>query len=92
MLLVIIRPIFPLRVLEFSWLLGGPVSLSGRPEFVRRSNRDRTIDSVCTRCLATVASSESKAALDRAEMAHVCDTVNLERWKNLSEGRVNRPR
>ena len=30
--------------------------------------------------------------LDRAEMKHVCDSVNLERWKNLSEGRVNRPR
>lgn len=66
--------------------------LSDRPQFVRRSNRDRTVDSVCTRCLATVASSESTAKLDRAETDHVCDTINLERWKNLSEGRVQRPR
>lgn len=65
---------------------------SDRPEFVRRSNRDRTFDSVCTRCLATVASSESKALLDEAETEHVCNSVNIERWKNLSEGRVNRPR
>lgn len=65
---------------------------SDRPQFVRRANRDRTIDSVCTRCLATVASSESKSMLDRAETNHICDSINLERWRNLSEGRVNRPR
>lgn len=63
-----------------------------RPEFVRRLNRDRTIDSICTRCLTTVASSESSVVLDRSEKAHICDPANLERWKNLSEGKVNRPR
>lgn len=63
-----------------------------RPEFVRRSNRDRTVDSICKRCLATVASSDSELVLDRSEKAHVCDPAYIERWKNLSEGKTKRPR
>lgn len=63
-----------------------------RPEFVRRPNTDRTVDSICTNCLVTVASSASELVLDRAEKAHVCDPAYIERWKNLSEGKVKRPR
>ena len=63
-----------------------------RPKFVRGPNTDRTVDSIRTKCLATVASSDSEVVLDRSEKARVRDPAYIERWKNLSEGRVKRPR
>lgn len=65
---------------------------SDRPEFVRRPNRDGSSDSICKRCLATLATSKEEAELERAERDHLCQTENLERWKNLSEGKIRRHR
>ena len=52
-----------------------------RPAFVRRPNRDRRIESVCTRCNAIVANSQFRAKLERAEKEHVCDAQLLETRK-----------
>jgi hypothetical protein len=41
--------------------------------FARRHNRDRSIDSICTRCYQTVANSEKVDDLDSVERRHVCD-------------------
>jgi hypothetical protein len=42
-------------------------------DFVRRINRNLTIDLVCTRCFNTIATVIDEAALMRAEEQHECE-------------------
>jgi len=57
------------------------MSPKARPAFVRRPNRERRIESICGRCNAVVAKSQSRADLERAEKEHVCDARLLESQK-----------
>ena len=50
------------------------------PKFAHRSNLDGTIDSICPRCIATVATAFYEEALLTFEREHVCDPVMLERF------------
>ena len=43
------------------------------PKFAHRSNLDRTMDSICRRCIATVATVYDEGALLRYEQQHICD-------------------
>lgn len=40
--------------------------------FVRRVNRDSTIDSICTRCFRTIATDKDEIPLVNAEKTHTC--------------------
>jgi hypothetical protein len=57
------------------------MSPKARPAFVRRPNRERRIESTCSKCNAVVATSQSRADLERAEKEHVCDARLLESQK-----------
>jgi|HubBroStandDraft_1064217.scaffolds.fasta_scaffold2404279_1 hypothetical protein len=50
-----------------------------RPVFPHRHNPDGTIDSICTRCFATVATEARESDLKKAEDAHVCSELDLMR-------------
>ena len=47
--------------------------------FVHRHNRDGTHDSICTVCLATVATVQREWELADCESAHVCEPMDLYR-------------
>ena len=42
------------------------------PDFPHRRNRDGTYDSICRRCVATVATAANEADLLEHEMKHKC--------------------
>jgi len=42
------------------------------PPFVYRRNPDRTIDAICTTCLATICSVGTLSAVKEAERRHQC--------------------
>jgi len=46
-------------------------------KFPHRHNLDGSFDSICTVCLATVATVRREEQLYREESAHVCDLVRL---------------
>jgi len=48
-----------------------------RPSFPHRHNADGTHDSICTVCLATVATVQNELELAGLESAHVCEPANL---------------
>jgi len=50
-----------------------------KPSFPHRRNADGSHDSICTMCLATVATVKSEGELARHESAHVCEPFNLYR-------------
>ena len=50
------------------------------PKFAHRSNLDRTMDSICRRCLATVATVYDMGELLRYEQQHICDPLLVERY------------
>jgi len=54
------------------------------PLFTYRLNFDGTLDSICRRCFATVASSESVPELHLKESDHVCDPMLVERYEEVS--------
>jgi hypothetical protein len=41
--------------------------------FARRTNRDFSVDSICTKCYQTIASAQTANELVAAEEKHVCD-------------------
>jgi len=41
--------------------------------FARRRNRDRSVDSICTKCYRTVASADRENELIPHEQSHECD-------------------
>jgi hypothetical protein len=45
---------------------------SRRPDFDRRRKNDRTVDSICLHCCATIAVSSSEAVLEAKEASHYC--------------------
>jgi len=53
--------------------------------FIRRSNDDATIDSICSRCFATVGPSLQQADLERAEQNHICNPSRAEHFRGLSK-------
>jgi hypothetical protein len=50
--------------------------------FPRRKNPDGTYDSICPRCVATIASSDNEADLLAQERKHVCDEIRLSRLRS----------
>ena len=48
-----------------------------RPRFPHRDNRNGIVDSICSECLVTIASTRDEQELTRLEDAHVCDPVRL---------------
>lgn len=55
-----------------------------RPHFAHRQNEDNSLDSICTRCFATIASAENEGELTSNESIHKCDPERLYR---ASQGR-----
>ncbi len=47
-------------------------------KFAHRVNLDRTFDSICRRCIETVATVYDEAEVLRFEQRHVCDPVRVE--------------
>ena len=45
--------------------------------FVHRVNPDSTIDSICSRCYETIASSNSETDLIKDEETHICHPLTL---------------
>jgi hypothetical protein len=45
--------------------------------FPHKHNEDRTFDSICPTCFATVATDESEAKLRLYELAHVCNPLQV---------------
>ena len=50
-----------------------------RPKFPHRHNRDASIDSICSVCYETVASSPIESDLVAFEAKHKCDPIKLYR-------------
>jgi hypothetical protein len=50
------------------------------PKFAHRSNLDGTMDSICRRCIMTVATAYHEGELCRYEQQHICDPVLVERY------------
>jgi hypothetical protein len=48
--------------------------------FSHRFNQDGSIDSICRRCFATVATVKSESELKRPEKDHVCDGWTLGKY------------
>jgi hypothetical protein len=42
-------------------------------KFIFRKKLDGSFDSICMRCSATVANSNTEKGLERAEMSHTCE-------------------
>lgn len=59
--------------------------LQAKPTFPHRHNRDGVIDSICSDCLLTIASSHVERELYRVEEAHVCDPLRIHQlWADPS--------
>jgi hypothetical protein len=55
--------------------------------FVRRENRDGTIDSICRACFVTIHTSIWESELEQAEKNHTCDPEVLAHWDRLARQR-----
>jgi len=56
------------------------------PFFPHRRNRDGSVDSICLKCLLTIASSRTEADLAKHDKYHVCNP------SALSQAALNRAR
>ena len=54
--------------------------MADSPNFAHRSNLDTTFDSICLRCIATVATVDDEGHLLPYEEQHICDPVLVERF------------
>lgn len=63
----------------------GPDSSHVDKRFPHRKNRDGTYDSICTACMATIASCDREDELASYERKHVCDESTLLYLKNLQK-------
>jgi len=52
-------------------------------QFTHRSNLDGTVDTICLRCIATVATVYDEGKLLRYEEQHICDPVSVERFDGM---------
>jgi hypothetical protein len=65
-----------------SWQMrGGKMLTLLKPGFPHRHNSNGSHDSICTLCLATVATVQYEWELTRHESAHVCDPANVYRTR-----------
>jgi hypothetical protein len=48
--------------------------------FVRRTNMDLTVDSICLRCFRTVLTARDEGELMSAEELHICSSNDDEVW------------
>ena len=64
------------------------MSLETLPHFVHRYT-EFGIDSICTRCFATVSTVTREADLERFERDHKCDPSMLERFERVLEPRAS---
>jgi hypothetical protein len=46
--------------------------------FVHRTNRDGTVDSICVHCFRTIANEKIEAALKQGERDHLCPAIDRE--------------
>jgi hypothetical protein len=53
----------------------------GTLRFSHRFNQDGTVDSICFRCLTTIATSSHEADLERCERGHHCDPEQVELYR-----------
>ncbi len=53
------------------------------PKFAHRSNLDGTMDSICPRCIETVATVYDEGELLRYEQQHICDPALAERFSGM---------
>lgn len=58
-----------------------------KPRFMRRTNTNGMMDSICRQCFVTVATARNETDLDEPEQCHVCNPMLLKRWKEMGEGR-----
>jgi hypothetical protein len=56
-----------------------PPILRIRPAFPHRKNFNGSFDSICRKCLVTIATSLNETDLLEAEAAHVCSGLDLKR-------------
>ncbi len=54
-------------------------------KFAHRSNPDGTTDSICLRCIATVATVYDEGELLRHEQEHICDPLLVERFDGTKQ-------
>jgi hypothetical protein len=60
-------------------------------DFVRRGNRDGSIDLICSRCFRTIAYGDSDAGFEHAQSTHKCDPAdNLVARYGRSAGREHK--
>jgi hypothetical protein len=55
-----------------------------KPSFPHRHNANGTHDSICTVCLATVATVRNEWELAGLESVHVCEPINLYRFRQYA--------
>jgi hypothetical protein len=60
-----------------------------KSRFLRRTNTNGSMDSVCCECFVTVATARKEAELDGPEQSHRCDPMLLEHWKGMGQGKEN---
>ena len=63
------------------------MAIPPRPIFPHRHNPDGTFDSICSRCLVTVATERLESDLQGAEGTHVCSDLDLSRISYLPHGK-----
>jgi hypothetical protein len=68
---------------------GCQMPLPQKPNFPIRRNTNGTYESICTACLATVATAQHEWELGRHESSHVCEPMSLYR---VSHGLLPSPR
>ena len=58
----------------------GAGQMSGTLKFGHRANDDGTIDSICSQCFTTIASSSHESDLERCERSNSCNPDQLDRY------------
>jgi hypothetical protein len=56
-----------------------------RLECPHRTNPDGTIDSICPRCFATIGTSTREFELQKLEVNHVCNTLQLKFFEEIKK-------
>jgi len=79
-------PVYFIQCLAYSPIRSNLMTVFG--DFVRRENKDSTVDLICTKCFRTVASAKNDAAFEEAKRLHTCEPLIGFHWRPLrSEGR-----
>lgn len=66
------------------------MSVSQFPTFAHRPNPDGTFDSICRKCVVTIASRAHEAELLPAEREHACSVESLEHLRDLIAHSIHR--